>query len=263
MLKVDRTGKARLMRGKTRFWWAWGLMLGLVLALGWGQLRGLAIGNNPSEEQRIVLPPLQPHPFPITLSQWQQTQVTSPGVHSGNVTDSYFDQVKPTDVGYLVWSQFPITVYIEPPHIPQAQAWMTAAQQAVAEWQRYLPLALVNTPTTADISIQANRPVERPGQRVRSAETTYELYIDPENHLAHRCIVMVRPTQVPKYALAALRHELGHALGIWGHSPVATDALYFAQVAEPPPISTRDIQTLVEVYRQPTRLGWPLPKTAQ
>ncbi len=235
------------------------LALGLVLALGLSQTRGLATGS----DQQVILPPLQAHPFPPSLAAWRTTELRALPPSSPSPTTEppgdYFEQIQPTEVGYLVWSQFPITVYIDPPNVPEAQAWMAAAQQAVAEWQAYLPLELVTQAETADITIQATRPIERPGQRVRAAETSYELYIDSENHLAHRCTVIVRPTQVPKFVLATLRHELGHALGIWGHSPVATDALYFAQVAEPPLISARDVQTLIQVYQQPTRLGWPLP----
>lgn len=241
----------------------WGLILGLVLVLTQGP--GVATENQESQgivpDSPIVLPPLQHHPFPVSLKSWlaQSSPVLDRHDQSGDA--DYFDQIKPTEVGYLVWSRFPIHVYIQPPDTPNAQAWMDAAQQAVEEWQTYLPLSLTSDLTTADITIQANRPSHRPGERVRSAETIYELYIDPQNHLAHRCQVIVRPTQAPKYVLAALRHELGHALGIWGHSPFATDALYFAQVADPPPISARDIQTLIQVYQQPTRLGWPLPQS--
>lgn len=239
-----------------RPWWLFSLLLGLSLALGLSYSRGLA---NSHQDQQITLPPLQTHPVPPTLQAWETSLLNSP--KTATSSPDYFDQVKPTEVGYLVWSRFPILVYIQPPDSPTAQAWIAAAHAAVQEWQAYLPLKLSSDPTTADITIQANRPSHRPGERVRSAETFYELYIDPQNHLAHRCQVIVRPTQSPKYVLAALRHELGHALGIWGHSPLQSDALYFAQVADPPAISSRDLRTLIRVYQQPTRLGWPLPQS--
>ncbi len=74
--------------------------------------------------------------------------------------------------------------------------------------------------------------------------------------MSHYCTIFLNPHQTSKYIQAAARHELGHALGIWGHSPVASDALYFSQVSDLVTISGRDINTLKRVYQQPTRLGW-------
>jgi len=71
--------------------------------------------------------------------------------------------------------------------------------------------------------------------------------------------IYIRPDQAIEYLQAAARHELGHALGIWGHSPQPTDALYASQVRNPAKISARDLNTLKRVYEQPTRLGWEMP----
>ena len=76
------------------------------------------------------------------------------------------------------------------------------------------------------------------------------------NFLYHRFAILLSPSQTGNYLLAAARHELGHALGIWGHSKLQSDALYFSQVRNPPLISARDVNTLKRVYEQPTNLGW-------
>jgi predicted Zn-dependent protease len=196
------------------------------------------------------LPPLQQHPLPTSLAA--PFKSASQG--------DYFDQVKPMEVGYLIWSRFPVQVYLQPPEI-NADTWLQIAQQAIKDWQSYLPLALVTQPEEADILVLGQPPAQRSQGRVRSAETTYALYVDTRGRLDHRCTVRVRPNQIPKYLLAALRHELGHALGIWGHSPLETDALYFSQVRNPPLISARDVNTLRRVYQQPTRLGWPVAQS--
>ena len=202
------------------------------------------------------LPPSQLHPLPSTLQKWQDT----------NNSGDYFSKIKPTPAGYLVWSQFPVKIYITASNkLPkqQGQNWIETVSQAVNEWQNYLPLEIVTQPEIADIIIERKAPPlqfdrKRKISRARSAQTTYEFYTK-NNTLYHRFTILLSPSQTGKYLLAATRHELGHALGIWGHSPVKSDALYFSQVRNPPLISPRDVNTLKRIYEQPTSLGWSLP----
>ncbi|MFN6485578.1 MULTISPECIES: peptidase [unclassified Nostoc] len=197
----------------------------------------------------------KPHPLPSTLAQWQDS------TNSGD----YFSQITTTQVGYLVWSQFPVRVYVEPPKAiseKQAQAWVNGVLQGVQEWGTYLPLTVVEQPEIADITIARKAPPLQisPGSnipRARSAQTTYELYTN-NKVLFQRFTILLSPSQTGEYLIAATRHEFGHALGIWGHSPLQTDALYFSQVRQPSPISHRDVNTLKRVYEQPTTLGWSL-----
>lgn len=247
-------------------------------------------------QEPFKLPTPRPHPLPSSLANWKD---------SGRSGD-YFDQIKPVNVGYLVWSEFPITVFIEPltpdeakyPFTTQrAEIWIKAVLAAVKEWNQYLPLQVVNLADGADITIRRSPPPIRfespdsstdqsdarnrlPIARARSAETRFELYIKQPTHhssdtsgtapsensgsrglskiLAHRFTIQLRPDQAASYLQAAARHELGHALGIWGHSPLQSDAMYFSQVSNSPLISPRDVNTLKRVYEQPTRLGWAI-----
>ncbi len=188
------------------------------------------------------------HPLPRSLNQWQDL------TNSGD----YFNQVKLTEVGYLIWSQFPVKVYIDDTAI---QKWLLV-QAAVKEWNGYLPLQIVGQKEIADIRISFKTPPLKTTKllRARSALTRYELYVkhfsNSDAVLAHRCTIVLSPHQPSKYIKAAALHELGHALGIWGHSLVTSDALYFSQVSNPPSISPRDINTLKRIYQQPTLLGW-------
>jgi predicted Zn-dependent protease len=223
----------------------WSFALGLSICLGTILSHPLSVSST------LLAPPAQVHPLPESLAAWQDL------AQQGN----YFDQVKTTRVEYLIWSRFPIQIYVGPATAPTPEAqeiWQRAVKSAIQAWQPYLPLALTDQPARADINIEQLDPQQRSEGRVRSAETRYRLYVNNHNQLDHRCTVMIRPNQTETYITAAVRHELGHALGIWGHSQSDTDALYFSQVRTPVGVSVRDINTLKLVYQQPTRLGWPL-----
>jgi predicted Zn-dependent protease len=209
--------------------------------------KSLPISQTPS------LPPQKPHPLPSTLARSRYDQ------NSGD----YFSEIKPTKYGYLIWSQFPVKVYLETPqgnNSQQSQQWIDSVPQTVEEWNNYLPLTIVENPEVADITILRKSPPLKftPGNkfpRARSAETRYKIYTK-DNILYHRFTILLSPSQTGKYLLAAARHELGHALGIWGHSKDKGDALYFSQVSNPPLVSARDVNTLKKIYQQPTSLGW-------
>jgi predicted Zn-dependent protease len=198
------------------------------------------------------LPAQQAHPLPQTLAQWNETK---------NGQGDYFEQIKLTKPGFLIWSHWPVQVYIAPPPkgtLIKPEVWHNAILQAVKDWQPYLPLRFIESQSNADITFSATPPQQRSGLRVRSAETRFELYASSQNTLAHRVSIYIRPSQTVPYIIAAARHELGHGLGIWGHSQSPTDVMYFAQVRQPPAISARDINTLKRIYQQPTQLGWSI-----
>ena len=211
-----------------------------------GQERNFQLSNSLSVLEK-------PHSLPPTLEKWRDK------TNSGD----YFDQIKPTKVGYLIWSSFPVKVKIETPtniNEKQSQVWVNSVLKAVQEWSIYLPLQVVEKSAIADMTIFRKAPPlqrEPNGKilRARSALTTYDLY-NENNILSHRFTILLSPTQIGDYVLSAARHELGHALGIWGHSLLETDTMYFSQVRKPPFISIRDVNTLKKVYEQSTSVGW-------
>ena len=223
--------------------------------------------NNLKAQQVSVdtqLPIAKVHPLPVSLAQWEDRE------NKGN----YFTKIDPSPLGYLIWSQFPINIYLEQITTSQDNSastirdrqWLDAVRNAIAEWNLYLPLQEIENPELADIIIAGSTP-EREVKlnpetglydipRAITAQTNYQFYLQNHQLLSHRMTIQISPDLSQVATLAAIRHELGHALGIWGHSSDRKDALYFSQVRNFPPISSRDINTLKKIYQQPTRLGW-------
>ncbi len=238
--------------------------LGLLLVLLSGYQTVLRAASPAPPADAIVLSPAQAHPLPPSLQDWQAPDVKA-DIQADIQTD-YFDQIKPSRAGFLVWSQLPATVYVTSPSsevLLSSENWQSAIAQAVADWSAYVPLRFVTDADKADIVISPNPPQRRSGDRVRSAETRYRFYVSDRQLLRHRVTIYIRPNQTVPYITAAARHELGHALGIWGHSTDAQDVMYFAQVGNPPAISPRDVSTLRRIYQQPTQLGWPVQVEAR
>jgi predicted Zn-dependent protease len=248
-----------------QWWWSWQKFVIMAIASYLIILNSqiIILAQPPSLSN---LPAPKVHSLPQSLALWKDKIAG----------DNYLSQIEPTSLGYLVWSQFPITVYVQQPanYTNSAadrryQEWVTAVKKAIAEWNVYLPLKEIPQPEKADIVILRSQPTREAKlnpktglydlPRAVTAETTYKFYLQ-QNYgvVAHKMKVEISPSYAGIALLATIRHELGHALGIWGHSTQKNDALYFSQVSDPPAISPRDINTLKQIYQQPTRLGWQL-----
>ncbi|MEC4865697.1 MAG: peptidase [Jaaginema sp. PMC 1078.18] len=203
----------------------------------------------------LPLPPQQTHSLPPLLNQWQVNPQAG----------DYFDQIQPTPAGYLIWSQFPVKVYLDP-DVTQCQnrfsEWSEAILAAIAAWDDYFPLQVTQSPENANIIWQCQRPplqVRRDRDSLhipiaRNAEARYHFYTTPNapDILQHRIWIQLSPHQSNSDTQATARHELGHGLGIWGHSPLETDVMYDSQTRQNPVISPRDWNTLQRLYQQPS-----------
>lgn len=245
----------------------------IAVAIASGLLVG-AIGVSWSEDLPAIdfsqFPAPQVHPLPEGLRRWRdQPKARSPGATVNPQDDHYFDQMVASPLGHLVWSRWPVTIALMPPTVAPDR-WLTAVREAIADWSPYLALQVlpVDRSEPADIVIQWGNPTLRTEAglpRAANARTTYEFYWDQQGdrpRLAHRMRIQLRADRSPQQLLGTARHELGHALGLWGHSRDRRDVMYEAAVAHPAHLSIRDLNTLVKVYEQPTRLGWAIAEPA-
>jgi predicted Zn-dependent protease len=115
------------------------------------------------------LPELKTHPLPANLAQWQEQK--QPG--------DYFDALEISPVGALIWSQFPVKIYVQ----KRSQFLAEFGTTAIAEWGQYLPIELVNRSELANILIEQ----ELPPSGVRFNPETGKLEL-PQGAFCHNTI---------------------------------------------------------------------------
>ncbi len=200
----------------------------------------------------------------------QNTTVTTKGeaVSSG----SYFHNVNRLDSGrYLRWESLPVKIYARKGSLNETALTKSAAQV----WKKAFPIEFITQDVAADIivdwdntkTLQANQFVTRP-----------ILHMDSGKSL--RTVVLINMSVFDEFDEAertrVLLQQLGHALGIWGHSDDPGDVMYplstiehhdiprqwlrrsgktgtrkmsSSQAAQS--VSQRDINTLTRIYQMP------------
>jgi predicted Zn-dependent protease len=238
------------------------LRIVVILLLIWFCVLNLANPVSGKKDDR-QLPPLQTYPLPVALENWISDD-----------PDDYFSQIKLHGVGYLIWSDFPIKVYLQSPEsdmspsaLSNFEQWQQAVKIAIKTWNPYLPMKEINSEAEADILIYRRRPQLKTEidpetglyklPPIKAATTSIQFYLANDNprSLKHRMTIEVNPHQTFDYLVSNITHELGHALGIWGHSENPDDVMYYAHTKDIPTLSVRDINTLKKIYQQSTRLG--------
>lgn len=171
----------------------------------------------------------------------------------------YFNNInKNADNKVIRWKDFPVSVYLD--KVPDNEKLKTA-QKAIDLWGKYIQLSIVNNSRDADIIInwddEGNNVVEP------------ILYFD-KKLTAKQVIIKAGYYKDPLTLDRFLIHELGHAVGIWGHSNNPKDIMYnFKELSmgmiyagmsnnksvpikrAPVEPSTRDINTLIKIYNSP------------
>ena len=171
-------------------------------------------------------------------------------------SEDYFDRITVASDGRIThFQQMPISVYVERVQPPQSDYEATVSE-AIRRWeeasQGLLRFERASDDQTADIRISWSQRPPRFQPPSRVAEATLVRTDDEAFHVDIQVNLRQWPT-LKVWGVAAVRkamvHELGHATGLWGHSPNRADVLYHASDSEYP--TQRDINTLRRLYGTP------------
>ena len=157
-------------------------------------------------------------------------------------------------------------VWLEPAdHQPPdrwEERWTMAVQASLSVWEEVLPITRVMSPAQAHIQIFQRRPPRRSigsqwrASNGRSRLQVVEVQRRGQWRLEPRVDVLVSPELRASVIEATAIHELGHAFGLWGHSPQPNDVMAVHQNQKPVvKLSQRDRVTLNWLYQRATGFG--------
>lgn len=169
----------------------------------------------------------------------------------------------------LGWPSLPHwCVWVEPPAHGEPdrweQRWITAVDSALDRWSALIPLQRVQDPERAQVLLERRKPPLRAvgrGWRASNGRSQLQLLEVRRRDVWRfepQVTVLVSPHLRGEVQQATALHELGHAFGLWGHSPEPTDAMAVHQGQRPVlELSERDRLTLRWVRDQPNDFGRP------
>ncbi len=177
-------------------------------------------------------------------------------------SDGYFEHVTAASDGRIMrFDEMPIRVYIQEAPSPPLARYIQTVYDALDAWRTAsegrFRFEITSEDESADILVFWSREPGRFQRRPRIAEA---ILIRLE-HQRCRVEIQVNLRQWPSLenwdissVYKAMLHEIGHAVGIWGHSPNPGDVLYYANDNEQ--LSERDRNTLHRVYATPVGVGF-------
>lgn len=214
---------------------------------------------------------------PATSSDFSSTYSSSidsfpEGKDNPTQKENYFNGIYRLPNGkYLRWLKLPVTIYLK----KNGGIKQKAALKAIEMWQEAFPLQTTNDPQQADIILD----FDNPG---KGAHAAYSLPDNVERktllsiHMGSYENLIRQEANSEQGWTRAILHQIGHSLGIWGHSDNPSDIMYphyFIEMKDMPvslnsrpitpddlpdhshipsfKLSARDINTLTQIYSMP------------
>ena len=188
----------------------------------------------------------------------QAEEVPAPapaGVPSGDLSDNYFSNAVTASGNFAVWQQMPINVYIQ--SNPFTNIVKSAFDLYNANFNGMISFNYVDNPTTAQINVTFPARLERADEEQFVAGITNNF--SSGHNIQSSNIKLLTQKDGIKFSSAFVYntalHEIGHALGINGHSDNKADIMYpQTQANVMMTLSARDMATLKIMYSKNTEL---------